>query len=285
MSPPVRPRFHAASAALSRFSAHPLQAHERGMLLVRALTSDARQWYLLYVPRDLALDAAPLVVVHGAARDAVELATWAVPVAEAYGVALIAPIFGLERHGRFQDFGRPGGRGRADEALDAMLAQVWMLTHRNPKPVRLLGHGAGADFALRYAALRPGHVARLALCHPRRLLLPETAAQTSDDPSQVLLAPADRGQLGAFVSLPIRVWTGEVLPDERDRRPGDALDDGRGPYLKLSARAWSAAMHDTARELGVRVDIACHGVPGADGRLATSVSNGVLSHATVFLLG
>lgn len=285
MSPPARPRFHAASAALSKFSAHPLQAHERGMLLVRALASDPRQWYLLYVPRDLALDAPPLVVVHGAARDAIELATWGVPVAEAYGVALIAPVFGFERHGRFQDFGLRGGHSRADEALDAMLAQVWMLTHRTPRPVRLLGHGAGADFALRYAALRPEHVTRLALCHPRRLLLPEMAVRGWLDPAHVPLAAVDRDRLAAFVGLPIRVWTGEVLPDERDDRPGEALNDARGPYRKLSARGWAGAMHDAARELGARVDIACHGVPGADGRLTTSLSNGVLSHAAVFLLG
>jgi len=285
MSPPVRPRFHAASAALSKFSAHPLQAHERGMLLVRSLASDARQWYLLYVPRDLAPEAPPLVLVHGSARDAIELATWGVPVAEAYGAALIAPVFGVERHGRFQDFGQRGSRGRAEEALDAMLAQLWMLTHRTPRPVRLLGHGAGADFALRYAALRPGSVARLALCHPRRLLPPAVAVQGGVDPALVPLASADRGGLAAFVGLPIRVWTGEVLPDERDRAVDGSLTDAQGPYRKLSARGWSAAMHDTAREVGARVDIACHGVPGTDGRLATSVSNGVLSHAAVFLMG
>ncbi len=264
------PRLLTPTGGPSRFSNYPLQPHERGMLIARSLASDPQQWYLLYTPHKLDESAPVLVAVHGGARDVVELATWFVHVAEAYGAVLVAPVFGLERHRRFDRVGADSGRIEADIALDAMLAQVWMLTSLAPRPLRLFGHGIGADFALRYAAARPARVSRLALCHPRRLPLPDPAVPYPEGLGG--LATAETGS--AFLSLPIRVWSAdhprEVPVASSRQRP--------------TAHEWSAAMHDLAHVCERPIDIACHGIVGSNRSLSACAEDGTLSHAAYFLL-
>lgn len=255
---------------LSRFSNYPLQSHERGTLITRSLASDPQQWYLLYTPHTLNESAPVLVAVHGGARDVVELSTWFVHVAEAYGAVLVAPVFGLERYRRFDRIAVGTGRVEADTALDAMLAQVWMLTSLAPRPLRLFGHGIGADFALRYAAARPARVSRLALCHPRRLPLPDPAVPYPEGLGG--LATAEPGV--AFLGMPIRVWSADdppAVPIASVRR-------------RPTAHEWSAAMHDLAHACERPIDIACHGIVGSNRSLSACAEDGTLSHAAYFLL-
>lgn len=273
------PRSMTANGGPSRFSNYPLQAHERGTLIARSLASDPQQWYLLYTPHTLNESAPVLVAVHGGARDVVELSTWFVHVAEAYGAVLVAPVFGLERYRRFDCIAVGTERVEADTALDAMLAQVWMLTSLAPRPLRFFGHGIGADFALRYAAARPARVSRLALCHPRRLPLPDPAIPFPEGLGG--LATEEAGV--AFLGLPIRVWSAETPPatqhDPRSR--GARIASSR---QRPTAHEWSAAMHELAHVSARRIDIACHGIVGSNRSLSACAADGTLSHAAYFLL-
>jgi pimeloyl-ACP methyl ester carboxylesterase len=264
---------------MARFSNYPLHSHERGMLIARSLASDPQQWYLLYTPHRLTDTAPVIVTVHGGARDVVELATWFVHVAEAYGAVLVAPVFGIERYRRFDRFAADGHCTNSEAALEAMLAQVWMLTSLTPRPLRLFGHDIGADFALRFAAARPTRVSRLALCHPRRLPQPDAAIAYPEGLGG--LATAETGP--AFLRLPIRVWSTEVpsgTPDEPRSREAPIAPGRQRP----TARAWSAGMHGLARDNGWPIDIACHGIVGSDGTLSACAADGTLSHASYFLL-
>jgi len=273
------PRCMPESGGLARFSNYPLQIQERGMLIARSLASDPQQWYLLYTPPRLTDTAPVIVAAHGGARDVVELSTWFVHVAEAYGAVLVAPVFGIERYRRFDRFASGGDCADSDAALDAMLAQVWMLTSLTPRPLRLFGHDIGADFALRYAASRPARVSRLALCHPRRLPPPDAAIPYPEGLGG--LATSETGP--AFVGLPIRVWSADVPPGTQDdARPREApIAPGR---QRTTASAWLAGMHGVARANGWPVDIACHGIAGSDGTLSACAADGTLSHAAYFLL-
>jgi pimeloyl-ACP methyl ester carboxylesterase len=217
--------------------------------------------------------------VHGGARDVVELSTWFVHVAEAYGAVLVAPVFGLERYRRYDRFAADGSeRVEAHTALDAMLAQVWMLTSLTPRPLRLFGHGIGADFALRYAATHPARVSRLALCHPRRLPLPDPAVPYPEGLGG--LVTAETGV--AFLGLPIRVWSAEVPPAAED----DGSRDARvaSSRQRPTAHEWSAAMHGLAHACERPIDIACHGIVGSNRSLSACAADGTLSHAAYFLL-
>lgn len=172
-------------------------------------------------------------------------------------------------------------RFRADpSALSPFSAHPLQIHERG----RLLGHGAGADFALRYAARRPEIVSRVALCHPRRWWPPESTADGAAGVTGPHRKWREREHLAAFVSLSMRVWTGAARPGARTDRPDDVSGPVRGPRGRLSTEGWVASMHDAARRLGVRADLAWHAVPEADGRLATSASSGVLAHAAAFLL-
>lgn len=276
---PRHPGTMAVSGGPSRFSNYPLQPHERGMLIARSLTSDPQQWYLLYTPQRLTDKTPVLVAVHGGARDVVELSTWFVHMAEAYGAVLVAPVFGIERHRRFDRFSSGRGRVEADAALDAMLAQMWMLTSLAPSPLRLFGHGIGADFALRYAAARPGRVSRLALCHPRRLPLPDPAIPFPEGIGG--LADANTG--AALLGLPIRVWSA-ATPTDMDhdtQSQGARIASSR---QRPTAHEWSAAMHDLADVSERPIDIACHGIVGSNRTLSMCAEDGTLSHAAYFLL-
>jgi pimeloyl-ACP methyl ester carboxylesterase len=273
------PRCMPETGGLARFSNYPLQSHERGMLIARSLASDPQQWYLLYTPPRVTDSAPVIVAVHGGARDVVELSTWFVHVAEAYGAVLVAPVFGIERYRRFDRFAIGGDSAGSEAALDAMLAQVWLLTSLTPRPLCLFGHDIGADFALRYAAARPARVSRLALCHPRRLPRPDLAIPHPEGLGG--LASAEAG--AAFVSLPIRVWSADPPAEaQEDLRPREGpIAPGR---QRPTAGAWSAGMHGLARANGWPIDIACHGIAGSDGTLSACAADGTLSHAAYFLL-
>lgn len=283
---PGRPRLSAAAGVLARFSEYPLRWHEWGMLLTRCLASDPRQWYMLYVPRTMSEHSSVLVAVHGFSRNAVEQATWFAPLAEAYGAVLVVPVFGADRYRDFQSLTGGRNEARPDRALEAILAQVWMLTGLSPRPLRLFGHSGGAQFAHRYAMAHPRRVSRLALACPERFTYPDPGLRYPRGTGGLAERVGEIEDPMGFLRIRTRVWIGEhdiAFAGERKRTAAGIERDRQ--RRTGAAKQWVDAVKLAARSLAVVPDIDLHVVQGADWRFASCAAQGMVAHASVFLLG
>jgi pimeloyl-ACP methyl ester carboxylesterase len=283
---PGRPRLSAAAGVLARFSEFPLRWHEWGMLLTRCLSSDPRQWYMLYVPRTMSEHSSVLVAVHGFSRNAVEQATWFAPLAEAYGAVLVVPVFGADRYRDFQSITGGRNEARPDRALEAILAQVWMLTGLSPRPLRLFGYSGGAQFAHRYALAHPRRVSRLALASPERYTYPDLALRYPLGAGGLADRVGEIEDLPGFLRIRTRVWVGERDVEFTGVRKRTEAGIARDRMRRMgAAKQWVDAVKGAARSLAVIPDIDLHVVQGADRRFASCAAQGMVAHASVFLLG
>ena len=85
---------------------------EPGKVQNRRVSDDAALQYFLYVPKVISRDMPHCVSVHGISRNAGEHAALFAPLAERYGVVLVAPVFSRRHFGDYQRLGRRGS-GRA----------------------------------------------------------------------------------------------------------------------------------------------------------------------------
>ena len=138
-------------------------AVEPGKVHVRHVGDDAALRYFIYVPK-IRNDRAPLFVsVHGISRNAREHAEVFAPLAEQYGVILIAPFFSKRHFGGYQRLGREGGGSRADHAIHLILKEVEKLTGADISKISLFGYSGGGQFAHRYAMAYPDRTLRLVI--------------------------------------------------------------------------------------------------------------------------
>ena len=132
-------------------------------ILHRRLQDGSGQDYFVYRPGGGGSGGPLFVAVHDILRNAREQATVFSGVCERYGATLIAPHFAANRYPNYQRLGRSRhalDRGRrADEALDAILQEVTLLTGVRAERIYLFGYAAGGRFALRYAMAHPERVA------------------------------------------------------------------------------------------------------------------------------
>lgn len=147
--------------------------YERGSVPITASQFDQRLSYCVYVPRDLDIEDAPLVVAqHGTARTAAKYRDALKPFADANRAVVLAPLFPaglLDPHDlhnfKFIDYGGI----RFDNALLAIVDEVADRFPVSADRFYLHGFSGGGQFAHRFFYLHPERLAAVSIGAPGRI--------------------------------------------------------------------------------------------------------------------
>ncbi|WP_426245021.1 alpha/beta hydrolase [Nocardioides sp. LHG3406-4] len=147
--------------------------YQRGGVPFTASQYDQRLSYCLYVPRDLDIEDAPLVVVqHGTARTAAKYRDDLRPFADANRAVILAPLFpaGLIDPSDLHNFKfiEYGGI-RFDDALLAIVDEVAARFPVSADRFYLHGFSGGGQFAHRFFYLHPDRLAGVSIGAPGRI--------------------------------------------------------------------------------------------------------------------
>ncbi|MGH7960374.1 MAG: hypothetical protein ACRERD_00925, partial [Candidatus Binatia bacterium] len=124
-------------------------------ILDRTLAQEPEQQYFLYIPSTGSAGVPVFVTVHGISRNATQHMRHFAPLAEHYGVVLVAPLFPRDHFRDYQRLGRRGKGKRADHALDKIVTEVGSLTGATTDTLYLFGYSGGGQFVHRYALAHP----------------------------------------------------------------------------------------------------------------------------------
>jgi len=240
-----------------------------------ALAALPSQHYLRYLPGSHRAGETPLVFIHGYSRQVEAQVQALLPICEARGCALIAPIFDREHHPRYQQLGRSRHGLRAYRVLDACLQEG--LNWQAGEPFLLLGFSGGAQFAHRYALAYPQQVARLIAVAAGWYTMPE-----EHTPFPRGLCTRRRLRDHAlnpeyFLRVPTTVIVGGADTGGINLRRGPALDAQQGHTRVERARRWVCSMREAAQRYGMETRVSYREVPGQGHDFNSFVSrNGLL---------
>lgn len=212
--------------------------------------------YFIFQPTSPKTGLAPIVSIHGWTRNAAEHAYRFSNIAETKGVSVIAPLFSRQKHKHYQRLEIREGERCPAAALEHLLRDVQHRFNIDTRTINLFGFSGGAQFAHRFAMMRPHLVNRLALMAAGWFTMPDI-----DVPYPLGLAPsknlADRTlNLHGILGCPTRVFVGE-----RDLRRDDSLKTGKqidrmqGRNRVERAQRWVAAMQESGGVHKVQADI------------------------------
>ena len=152
------------NAGMGAFAqAAPMEAIEPGKVHVRHVTADPALRYFVYLPQKCSGYTSQFVSVHGVSRNAREHAERFSPLAEEYGVVLVAPLFSRRHFCDYQRLGREGGGRRADHAIQQITREIEYLTGADSSKISMFGFSGGGQFAHRYAMAYPDRVRQLVI--------------------------------------------------------------------------------------------------------------------------
>lgn len=256
----------------------------RGRMSMRQVPGRSGGKLYLYLPRGWEPGAPVLVAVHGISRNAREQVQLFAPWAERCGFAIIAPLFTRDRYRDYQRLGLERGGRRADAFLDAALEAFERWTGSPPRPVALFGFSGGAQFAHRYALLRPERV--------DALVLGAAGWYTMPDPVQSFpLGLADVPVGGAipyreWLRLPMLVVVGSD-DTQRDEalRQSPQLDACQGLHRLERAQRFVESMRAAAAATGVESRVEFAVMPGVGHGFADSMRHGGLAARALPFLG
>lgn len=231
----------------------------RGQLEAHRLSGTNSIRYFAYRPRHQRDDQPPLVFVHGYNRRAEEHARALLPLCEALGCMLIAPLFSGDGHPRYQRLGRGRDGLRSDRVLDACMEDMF---GENGGPVHLAGFSGGAQFAHRYTMAHPQRVARLIIIAAGWYTLPDTTLRYP------LGLHVQRGLRGLslnperFLHVPTTVIVGDRDTGSQNLRRSDELDHQQGTTRVERARTWVARMRLAAKAHRLPGEVRYLEIPG-----------------------
>ncbi|NGX17139.1 alpha/beta hydrolase [Wenzhouxiangella sp. XN24] len=210
------------------------------------LATDHRTRYLRFVPGNPDPQRPPLVCVHGISRDAEGHLEAFIDWAERTGTELLAPLFDRRRYRGYQRLRSSNRTLHPVAALDAMLDETV-----GDRPCLLYGFSGGAQFAHRYALVRPERVAGVALAAAGWYTFPTVAASFPYGLSPGRLPASLAIDFPAFLQLPKCVLVGD-RDVERDPalRSNRVLDREQGDNRLARATAWVAALERAASKAG-----------------------------------
>ena len=232
--------------------------------------------YFLYRPPGAGPGARPLVTLHGISRNAMEHMEAFAPLARASGRPLLAPLFTLAAHRRYQL--AVSKDGRTDHVLLATLAAFAGETGCAVDQIDLFGFSGGAQLAHRFAMLRPERVDRLVLSSAGWYTFP-----TPEDrypyglggPSPA--GPEITANLERFLPTPMLVLVG-ALDTARDAglRKKPIVDDRQGRNRVQRAQRWAAAVTALAASRRITANVAVETLPDCGHSFADCVARGGL---------
>jgi pimeloyl-ACP methyl ester carboxylesterase len=234
----------------------------RGVVIKRTTPPPQNFDYYLYVPASYSADLHEsqtnrlLVAVHGLSRDAELQARLFAPLADSRDAVIVAPLFDEERFTGYQQLAADGKTPvRADDALEAILADVKHIIGIDPSRFALFGYSAGGQFAHRYAMVHPERVSRLAVGAAGWYTLPDPSY---DYPQGVATSPPSPPgspnrpiDLTPFWRIPILVAVGENDTSRGGTlEKSPSIDAQQGKNRLERGRAWEQAIDRTAKAGG-----------------------------------
>ena len=210
-----------------------------GTAVKHRLAIDHRTRFLRFLPREVDLRRPPLVCVHGIGRDAQGHLAAFTDWAERTGTELLAPIFDRRRYRGYQRLRSSNRTLHPVAALDAILEETV-----GARGCLLYGFSGGAQFAHRYALVRPHRVAGIALAAAGWYTFPSIAASFPYGIAHGRLPDSLAIDFPAFLRIPKCVLVGD-RDVERDPslRANRVLDREQGDNRLARATAWVAALN------------------------------------------
>ncbi|MCX6951857.1 MAG: hypothetical protein NTV51_06785 [Verrucomicrobia bacterium] len=204
-------------------------------------------------------DGPLLVVFHGIVRNADQYRDFAIPLAERFGVILVAPELD---EGRFPDewYQRGGVLGDDGKArpqaewqfnvVPAIVAAVRAREVRPALPYYLIGHSAGAQFLVRLAAFLPGDARRIVAGNAGSLLFPNRDHAFGYGLGGLPAELSDDAMLQRYFAAPLTLYLG--MADTTPKKRFDASEAGmkQGPHRLARNRACFALAEKMAKERG-----------------------------------
>jgi len=249
-----------------------------GRLVHRSLAKDPEHDYYVYVPKRIAAGAPMFVTVHGISRNVEEHATLFVPYAEQYGVVLVAPLFTRDRSAGYQWLSPDRSGQRADQTLDAILAEVAASTAARPSPFYLFGFSGGAQFAHRYAFAHPERVAAAALGAPGWYTFPDARRFFPYGLQSGAAAHGLTFDARRLLRVPFTVIVGASDTTDYHLRRNAGLDRQQGATRLDRARRWVDAMRAAARAQGIEPRVEFEQVPGIEHNFRQFMERGELGN-------
>lgn len=209
----------------------------------------ARRYYAV-IPENCAIDAVPLVVVHGISRNAAELALRFGELAALNGIPVIAPLFERGSFGRYQHVRDPEGAPHCDDALFDILADAAVRFGVNDRHCDLFGFSGGAQFAHRLAMLHPHRVRHCIAAAAGWYTMPDASLPW---PLGLQDAPVAIDQ-AALANVRFDVLVGS-LDRQQDKalRRSEAIDAVQGLHRLQRARRWNRAMRKAGFSGGLTI--------------------------------
>lgn len=254
-----------------------VNAIDPGKVQIRHLWGDSSLRYFLYVPRKLRQTAFQYVSVHGISRNAGEHARLFAPLADQYGVVLVAPLLSRRDYGDYQRLGRTGSGRRADQALQRICREVESLTGAAGSKIRLFGFSGGGQFAHRYTMAFPEYVERVVIGAAGWYTYPDDTRKfpygTAPTPR---LTDLDF-DMKRFLQVPACVLVGQW-----DIRNGPGLNQAarirnqQGTTRLERGRRWIEAMNRAAMMHGTGTPYEFSILPGVDHDFTCAMNSGKL---------
>ncbi len=236
--------------------------------------------YVIRRPARGRAGAPPLVAVHGISRNADEHLDAFAGAAERAGATLVVPHFDADRRG-YQVLRSRDGATCADRDL------VEMLDTLGAPRADLIGFSGGAQFAHRFALVRPERVARVVAVSAGWYTFPDPRRRFPHglraSRRHAELVP----DLAAFLALPLLLVVG-ALDTGRDAalRTDAHTEAVQGANRVVRAERFRAALLRAAAAAEVRADVRRVILPGVGHSFADAVARGgLVARCEEFLYG
>ncbi len=170
-----------------------------------------------------------LVVMHGKGRNADGYRDYAIPLADTFGVLVVAPLFDSNRFSsEVYQRGNVVKKGALQPQTEwtysyipKLVAEMRKREGRADMPYYLIGHSAGGQFNTRLAAFLPGEAKRIVAANPGSHLFP-----TRDFPfpygfGELPSALGGDDAIKRYLAAPLTLFLGtaDVLPQDLDVTP------------------------------------------------------------------
>lgn len=226
---------------------------EPSRILERALAHGSKARYFLYVPPNVAPRPRLFITVHGISRNAREHARLFAPLADRYGVVLLAPLFPAQTHDDYQRLGREGDAEHAGRILEAMVDEVGRLTGGKTGRFFLFGYSGGGQFAHRYAMAHPERIDAYAVGAAGWYTFPDHDLTYPHGLKPCKSRPAMEMVPKRFLSIPATVLVGERDTHlDAALRKTSKVNGQQGASRLERGRRWVTAMREAAQEQGLK---------------------------------
>lgn len=224
--------------------------------MVPSRRADCPDAYVVYRGPDTPV----LIVVHGIARGAAEMAARFAESPHFAGWTIIAPLFEKQRFGQYQQLAAKPGQTRSDIAMLTLLDTLAGQFRCDLGAPVWFGFSGGAQFCHRFALLHPARVAAACCVSAGWYAMPDAALPWPFGLGGDLPLACD---LPAALAVPITVAVGEQdLRQDGSVRQSPLINMHQGETRLRRAKRWTRAMQDAAARAAVPSRVTLELLPG-----------------------